>query len=147
MKRVPHVVLLLMLAFVFGCDGGYDKETSKSDEMSSDEMSMDEMSMDKMSMDAKSEALLASAGVGGAEANNEGVSHYQQGHWDVAQEHFQKAVSANADLAEAHYNLALTLDKMGNHGDATKHFQMAMDHGSDNPGIKDSGILKAHLGM
>ncbi len=134
MKQVPWVVLSLLvgLMFVWGCDGGYDTQTPKSKEMSTD---------------VYAGALLASAPVGGAEANNEGVNHYQQGHWDVAQEHFQKAVAANADLAEAHYNLALTLDKLSNHGDATKHFQMALDHGAENPGIKDSGILKAHLGM
>ncbi len=90
---------------------------------------------------------MASAQAGGAEDNNEGVGHFEQGHWDVAQKHFQKAVAANADLAEAHYNLALALDKMGEHGEATKHFQMALDHGADNPDIANSGILKAHLGM
>ncbi len=133
MQRVPWVVLSLMLAclFVWGCDGGGESK----------------MSSEEMSMDAQSGALMVSAPVGGADANNEGVSHYQQGHWDVAKEHFQKAVAANADLAEAHYNLALTLDKMGNHGDAAKQFQMALDHGADNPGIKDSVILKAHLKM
>ena len=26
--------------------------------------------------------------------NDEGIGHYQQGHWDVAMEHFQKAVKA-----------------------------------------------------
>ena len=130
MKHIPWVVLSLLVGFMWGCDGGYDAPKSG-----------------EMSMDAHAGALLASASVGGAEANNEGVNHYQQGHWDVAQKHFQKAVAANADLAEAHYNLALTLDKLGNHGDATKHFQMALDHGADNPGIKGSGILKAHLGM
>ena len=115
--------------------------------MSSEKMSSEEMSSEEMSMDAQPGALMVSAPVGGADANNEGVRHYQQGHWEVAQEHFQKAVAANADLAEAHYNLALALDKMGNHGDAAKQFQMALDHGADNPGIKDSGILKAHLKM
>jgi len=90
---------------------------------------------------------MAAADVDGAEANNEGVEHYQQGHWDVAQEHFQKAVAANAELAEAHYNLALALDKQDKHGEAVKHFQMALDYGSDNPDIANSRILKAHLGM
>ncbi|MDD9819596.1 MAG: tetratricopeptide repeat protein [Nitrospira sp.] len=98
-------------------------------------------------MDAEPAALMASADVDGAEANNEGVEHYQQGHWDVAQEHFQKAVAANAELAEAHYNLALALDKQDKHREAVTHFQMALDHGSDNPDIANSGILKAHLGM
>ena len=61
-------------------------------------------------------ALPATEGAAGAEENDEGVNHYQQGHWDVAQEHFNKALATNADLPEAHYNLALALDKLGNHG-------------------------------
>jgi Flp pilus assembly protein TadD len=91
-------------------------------------------------------ALLATAGTAGAEDNAEGVNHYQQGHWDVAQEHFQKALAANPDLPEAHYNLALALDKLGNHGEATNHFTMALDLAPEDPRIKDSGILKAHVG-
>ncbi len=133
MTRSPHttVCLMLVFAFMFGCEAGYDTELSNPEEAS---------------MEAKSGALLASAQAEGAKANNEGVNHYQQGHWDVAQQHFQEAVATNADLAEAHYNLALTLDKLGNHGEATNHFQMALDRAPNNPSIKDSGILKAHLG-
>ena len=41
--------------------------------------------------------------------NDEGVGHYQQGHWDVAMGHFQKAVKADANSAVVHYNVALVL--------------------------------------
>ncbi len=91
-------------------------------------------------------ALLATEGVGGAEENAEGVNHYQQEHWDVAQEHFNKALATNADLPEAHYNLALALDKLGNHGEATNHFTMALNLAPEDSRIKDSEILKAHVG-
>ena len=47
--------------------------------------------------------------------NEEGVGHFQQGHWDVAMEHYQKAVKADPNSAVVHYNVALTLDKMGKH--------------------------------
>jgi Flp pilus assembly protein TadD len=91
-------------------------------------------------------ALLATAGSAGAKENDEGVTHFQQKHWDVAQEHFTKALAINPDLPEGQYNLALALDKLGNHGEATNHFKMALNLAPEDPRIKDSGILKAHVG-
>lgn len=95
---------------------------------------------------AKESALMVPAETAGAEHNNEGLDHYQQGHWDVAQEHFQKAVEANPELPEAHYNLALALDKMENHGEATEHFKKALELAPANPLIAESEILQAHVG-
>jgi Tfp pilus assembly protein PilF len=79
--------------------------------------------------------------------NNEGIEHFTQGHWDVAKKHFTEAAAADPKSAEAHYNLALTLDKAGDHKGATEHFKTAHDLGKDNHDIQDSGILKAHLKM
>ena len=79
--------------------------------------------------------------------NNEGIEHYNQGHWDVAKKHFMGATEADPKSAEAHYNLALVLDKSGDHKGATEHFQKAYDMGKGNPEIANSGILKAHLKM
>ncbi|MGQ0811670.1 MAG: tetratricopeptide repeat protein [Nitrospiraceae bacterium] len=79
--------------------------------------------------------------------NDEGVGHYQQGHWDVAMDHFQKAVKADPNSAVAHYNVALTLDKMGKHDEATTSFKKALELASTDPAIKDSEILKKHVGM
>jgi len=79
--------------------------------------------------------------------NQEGIMHYDQGHWGVASEHFLEAVNANPKVAEAHYNYALTLDKMGQHMDAAKHFKHAQERGGDNPAIQESPILKAHVKM
>ena len=56
-------------------------------------------------------------------------------------------LKADPKSAEAHYDLALTLDKAGDHGGATKHFQKARDLGKDNAEIHDSEILKKHLKM
>jgi Flp pilus assembly protein TadD len=80
-------------------------------------------------------------------ANDEGVGHYQQGHWDVAMEHFQKAVKADPNAAVVHYNVALTLDKMGKHEDAAKSFKKALELAPTDPVIKDSEILKKHAAM
>ncbi|WP_447986079.1 tetratricopeptide repeat protein [Nitrospira sp. Nam74] len=79
--------------------------------------------------------------------NNEGIEHFRQGHWDVAKKHFMEAAKADPKSAEAHYNLALTLDKAGDHKGATEHFKTAYELGKDNHDIQESGILKAHLKM
>ena len=81
-----------------------------------------------------------------AEAHNaEGIEHYNQGHWDVAKKHFEAAAKEDPKAAEVHYNLALTLDKAGDHKAATEHFKTAYELGKDNPEIQNSGVLKAHL--
>jgi Tfp pilus assembly protein PilF len=92
-------------------------------------------------------ALMSPAGSAGREDNDEGVGHFRQGHWDVAAEWFQKAIKKDANLAEAHFNLALTLDKMGKHDEATAEFKKAAELAPTNVAIKDSPILKKHLGM
>ena len=120
-------LLVFVLLAWSGCDSGQNGQDTKTE--------------------PKAEgALTAPEGVAGAAENAEGINHFQQGHWDVAQEHFNKALAANANLAEGHYNLALALDKLGDHGEATNHFKMALDLAQEDPRIKDSGILKAHLG-
>ena len=92
-------------------------------------------------------ALMAPTGSPGRADNDEGVSHYKQGHGDVASDWFKKAIKADPTLAEAHYNLALSLDKMGKHEDATASFKKAAELAPANPAIKDAPILKKHLGM
>ena len=78
--------------------------------------------------------------------NVDGISHFKEGHWDVAAKHFSDAVKADPNFAEAHYNLALSLDKQGKHEDATEHFKMALKHGAKNEMIQKSEILKHHVG-
>ena len=77
--------------------------------------------------------------------NEEGISHYNQGHYDVALKHFQTAAKIDPKSGESHYNMALCLDKMGNHGDATKHFMMAKQNAMGRKEITNSGILNAHI--
>ena len=80
-------------------------------------------------------------------ANNEGIEHYNQEHWDVALGHFMKAVEADPASAEAHYNLALALDKTDKHKEAAMEFKKAQDLGKDNPEIQNSKILLGHVKM
>jgi len=90
-------------------------------------------------------ALPAATGSKAETAVKEGIAHYDQGHWDVAKKHFQQALQADERSAEAHYNLALALDKAGDHQGAIEHFKAAKELGKDNPQIQNSGILQAHL--
>ena len=98
-------------------------------------------------MGKEAHPLKAAAGSKADTHINEGIEHYEKGHWDVAKKHFTEAEKADPKSAEAHYDLALTLDKAGDHGAATKHFQKAHDLGKDNAEIHNSEILKKHLKM
>ena len=79
--------------------------------------------------------------------NEEGISHYNQGHYDVALKHFEMASSIDSSVGEAHYNVAICLDKLDRHGEATNHFYAARKYANGNPAILKSGILNAHAPM
>ncbi|MEK9628961.1 MAG: hypothetical protein VW455_08055 [Nitrospinota bacterium] len=79
--------------------------------------------------------------------NEEGISHYNQGHFDVALKHFQAASSIDSSIGEIHYNEALCLDALDRHGEATNHFYAARKHANGNNAILKSGILNAHAPM
>ncbi len=151
---MKHGPLLLGSLFLFvmlgsGCDSGqYGEETKTEPKAESEAMTKAEAPPGEEIPMPAGGALNAPEGATGAAENDEGVSHYVQGegHYDVAQEHFQKALAADAKLVEAHYNLALALDKLGSHGEATDHFKMALDLAPEDPRIRDSAILKAHVG-
>jgi tetratricopeptide (TPR) repeat protein len=88
--------------------------------------------------------LISPASSLGRAANDEGVNHAQQGHWDVAEGHFKKALEADPKMAEAQFNLGLALDKLGKHGEATTAFKKALELAPTNLKIKESPILKKH---
>ena len=79
--------------------------------------------------------------------NEEGISHYNQGHYDVALKHFQMASKIDHNIGESHYNEALSLDALDRHGEATNHFYAARKYANGNPLILNSGILNAHAPM
>ena len=91
--------------------------------------------------------LKASAGSKAETHIAAGIEHYGKGHWDVAKKHFSEAEKADPQSAEAHYDLALALDKAGDHKSAVEHFQRAQSLGKDNMEIQQSEILKKHLKM
>jgi len=77
--------------------------------------------------------------------NSEGIKQYDMGKWSDAEMHFREAVKADGKSAEAHYNLALSLDKLGRHPEAVQEFDEALKLAPNNKAIADSPILKAHL--
>lgn len=94
-------------------------------------------------------ALMSPDSVTGSAAskNNEGVDHLVQGHYDTALDYFKEALSASPNFAEAHFNMAISLDGMGKHGEATDSFKKANDLGGSNPKISENAMLKKHLNM
>ena len=90
-------------------------------------------------------AATSGADPGAAKHNAEGIAHYNLGHWDMAKTHFEAAIKADPKLAEAHYNLALSLDKLGAHTDATDHFKKAAELAPGNTAITDSVTYRRHV--
>jgi tetratricopeptide (TPR) repeat protein len=76
--------------------------------------------------------------------NDEGVQYGQQGHWDVAEKAFRKAIETDDNLAEAQFNLGVVLDKQGKHEEAVKAFKKAAELAPTNKLITESDIVKKH---
>ncbi|MEP6958482.1 MAG: hypothetical protein ABI980_07105 [Nitrospirota bacterium] len=90
-------------------------------------------------------ALSPPAGSPADAHNKEGIARYNQEYWDAALTHFTEAAKVDPQAAEVHYNVALALDKLGKHKEATEHFHAAHDFGKGNASIQESDILKGHL--
>jgi Flp pilus assembly protein TadD len=92
-------------------------------------------------------AFVATATSAGRAANDEGVDHYQEKRWSEAEQQFKKAVATDAKLAEAHYNLGLTLDKLGDHEGAAASFKKVAQLAPAHSPMRQSIILKEHIGQ
>ena len=80
--------------------------------------------------------------------NKEGIKHWGMGHFDVALDHFKEASNADGSSGEIHFNEAISYDKLGKHGVATKHFGVAKKKaaGKNKKKLLESKILNGHLG-
>lgn len=63
-----------------------------------------------------------------------------------AEDAFRQTITADPTLAEAHYNLALTLDRTGNQAEAKKHYIEAANLAPGNKVIWDSPPLRGQTG-
>lgn len=76
-----------------------------------------------------------------------GIQEYKRGNWEAARGRFESAIQTDPNLAEAHFNLALTLHKLNAHEEATIHFRQAGELASDNKEIVESTIYRNHLDL
>ena len=135
MQKIIFFLVLVVFVFGMGCSG--EKDTSK-------------MPDSKESKDVKAslpEGPLNLPAESDPEANThneEGISHYKEGHFDIALKHFREAGKIQSEIGEIHFNEALALDKLGDHGDAAKHFKVAEENANGNTLILESKILLAH---
>ncbi len=77
--------------------------------------------------------------------NNAGIGNWNEKNYEGALGHFQEASQADSSIAETHFNEAVTLDKLGRHGEATMHFKAAKKHAKGNDKILKSPILNGHI--
>ena len=92
-------------------------------------------------------AVLPMTSPAAAGHNLEGIQQYQVGKWQEAKSLFESAIRADPDLAEAHFNLALTLHMLGDHREATIHFKRASELAPANKEIVGSSVYRNHLGL
>ena len=79
--------------------------------------------------------------------NLEGIKHFNSGQWEEATVEFERAVQADANLAEAHFNLALSLHKMGRHDEAKQEFRIAGELAPRSKQIVGASVYRNHLGL
>ena len=84
-----------------------------------------------------------------SQINRLAIKKYQQGLFEIAAEHFKKAVNLAQQLRDPsqgilYFNLALSLHKLGHHEKAAKQFYAARRFARGNSKILESELLKMH---
>lgn len=77
-------------------------------------------------------------------AITEGNQLFASGQWQAAKEKYEKALHAQKTVAEAHYNMALALDRMGNRAEARPHYMEAANLAPGHPVIWNSPVLRRY---
>lgn len=92
----------------------------------------------------KRTVLSAPAGINPAAArhNDEGVQAYYQQQWEGAKQHFNAAITAFPEFAEAHYNLGMTFYRLKAMQDGDAHFIKAANLAPGNKVIWDAPPLR-----
>lgn len=71
---------------------------------------------------------------------------YHSRDWTGAEQAFRQTIAADPTLAEAHYNLALTLERTGNKAEAKRHYIDAANLAPGNKVIWNSPPLREQTG-
>jgi tetratricopeptide (TPR) repeat protein len=84
-----------------------------------------------------------------SQINRLAIKKYQQGLFEMAAEHFKKAVNIAQQLRDPsqgilYFNLALSLHKSGHYEKAAKQFYSARRFARGNSQILESELLKTH---
>ncbi|MCY3954857.1 MAG: tetratricopeptide repeat protein [Nitrospira sp.] len=79
-----------------------------------------------------------------ASAVKAGNQAFAAGQWSVAKQQYEKAIGVQKTLAEAHYNLALTLDRMGQRKQAEGHYTQAANFAPGHQVIWNSRIYRRY---
>lgn len=77
-------------------------------------------------------------------AVTEGNQFFASGRWQSARVQYEKALQAQDTVAEAHYNLALTLDRMGKREEARTHYMEAANLAPGHQVIWNSPVLRRY---
>ncbi len=99
-------------------------------------------------MHAQTSVLQAPAGTAPAVTAqlDRGNTMFGAGDWAGAEQAFRETIAAQPTLAEAHYNLAVTLERGGNRTEAKKHYleaaNLAPGHKIiwDSPPFRETGL-------
>ena len=132
MKKLFLLLVVTVLFLTVGCGG--EKKDAKTSEPTGNAMIIAEGPL----------TLPEGSNTEASGHNEEGISHYKEGHFDIALKHFREAGKIQSEIGEIHFNEALVLDKLGDHGDAAKHFKVAEENANGNTLILESKILLAH---
>ena len=133
MKKILFLLILVSFILVVGCSG--EKEASKAPDSKDSMASLPEGPL----------ALPAESDPEASKHNEEGIDHWNQGHYDVALKHFNTASKIDGSSGEVHFNEAISYDKVNQHEVATKHFKVAQEKANGNTLILESKILLAHV--
>jgi Flp pilus assembly protein TadD len=135
---MKNIIFFLVLAvFVFGMGCSAEKDTSKVSDSKESKDVMASLPEGPLTLPTESDPEANTH-------NDEGILHYKEGHFDIALKHFREAGKTQSEIGEIHFNEALALDKLGDHGSASEHFKMAQENANGNALILESKILLAH---
>ena len=79
-----------------------------------------------------------------ASHNKDGLKLFSEGKIDLAGNAFQAALAEDPNMAEAHYNLAITLSSKGSRDEAEQHFLEAANLAPGHKIIWDSPPLRPY---